>query len=68
MADTVDRIVERTIANTLTILTTSRQAWSVAREGIEKIHDDLAFRSPGHPALERLKSFIFERDRPFAKH
>jgi hypothetical protein len=68
MADMIDGIVERTIAQTLRIVTTSRQSWSVAREGIEKIHDDLARRSPGHPALERLKTFIAERDRPFAKH
>jgi hypothetical protein len=65
MADVIDRIVEQTIANTLTVLTTSQQAWSVARAAIEKIHDDLARRSPGHPALERLKTFIAERDRPF---
>ncbi len=68
MADMIDRIVERTIANTSTILETSRQAWNVAREGIEQIHDDLALRSPGHPALERLKAFIAERDRPFRQH
>ena len=65
MADMIDGIVEQTIANTLTIVTTSQPTWSVAREGINKIHDDLALRSPGHPALERLKRFIAERDRPF---
>ena len=64
MADEIDRIVEQTIANTLTILTTSQHKWSVAREGIEKIYDDLALRSPDHPALNRLKTFIAERVRP----
>jgi hypothetical protein len=68
MADMIDRIVEQTIVNTLTILTTSQQAWSVARAGIERIHDDLALRSPGHPALKRLETFIAERDRPFREH
>jgi hypothetical protein len=68
MADVIDRIVEQTIANTLTILTTSRQEWSIAREGIERIYDDLALHSPGHPALQRLKIFVTERGSPFREH
>jgi len=67
MSDIIEQIVERTIAHTLTIVTTSQQTWSVARSGIEKIHDDLARRCPGHPALERLKTFLVDRDRPFAE-
>ena len=68
MADLIERIVEQTIAQTLTLVTTSQQTWSVARAGMKKIYDDLALRSPGHPALERLKTFIAERDRPVVKH
>ena len=68
MADEIDRIVEQTLANTLTILTASQHKWSVAREGIKMIYDDLALRSPDHPALERLRTFIDERDLPRRKH
>ena len=68
MADLIDRIVEQTIAQTLTLVTSSQQTWSVVCAGMEKIYDDLVLRSPGHPALERLKTFIAERDRPVAKH
>jgi hypothetical protein len=64
MDDMIDQIVEQTIANTLRVLATSQLAWSVAREGIEKIHDDLAVRSPGHPALKRLETFVAGRSRP----
>jgi len=68
MVDTIDRIVERTIAHTLTILTTSQQTRIVAREGIEKIFNDLDLRSPGHPGLARLEAFMAELDRPIAEH
>ena len=68
MVDLIDRIVEQTIAQALRLVTTSQQTWSVARAAMEKIYDDLALRSPGHPALGRLKTFIAERDRPVAKH
>lgn len=63
MADRIEEIVNRAIEHTLTILGASRAGWSVARRGLEKIHDDLAFGAPGHPALGRLKDFIAEQDR-----
>ncbi|MGD0564359.1 MAG: hypothetical protein ABSA66_14885 [Roseiarcus sp.] len=62
MADKIEEIVNRAIEHTLTILDASRGGWSVAQAGLEKIHDDLAFRTPGHPALDRLKAFIADRD------
>jgi len=68
MVDKIDRIVERAIANTLRILTTSQQTRIVAREGIEKILKDLNLRSPGHPGLARLEAFVAELDRPIAEH
>lgn len=68
MVDKVDRIVERAIAHTLAILTTSQQTRIVAREGIEKIFKDLDLRSPGHPGLARLKAFMAELDRPIVEH
>ncbi len=63
MADNIEEIVDRAIEHTLTILGTSRGEWSVARKGLERIHDDLAVAAPGHPALERLKAFIADQDR-----
>ena len=67
MVDKVDRTVERAIAHTLTVLTTSQQTRIVAREGIEKFFKDLDLRSPGHPGLARLKVFMAELDRPIAE-
>jgi hypothetical protein len=63
MADNIEEIVNRAIEHTLTILESSRGEWSVARKGLGRIHDDLAFAAPGHPALARLKAFIADRDR-----
>ncbi len=63
MADNIDEIVNRAIEHTLTILKTSRSEWSVARKGLEKIRDNLAFGAPDHPALERLTAFIADQDR-----
>ena len=51
MADMIDGIVERTIAQTLRIVTTSRQSWSVAREGIEKIPMTISLAV--RPAIQR---------------
>jgi len=68
MADKIEEIVNRAIEHTLTILETSRGEWSVARKGLERIHDDLAFAAPGHPALDRLKAFIADQDRARREH
>ncbi len=62
MADRIEEIVNRAIKHTLTILDSSRGGWSAARKGLIKIHDDLAFGAPGHPALARLKAFIAAQD------
>ena len=63
MADMIDRIVEQTIANSLTILTTSQQPWSVARAGIEKIHHNLALRSP-RPSRAEAAGGVHRRTGP----
>ena len=68
MADKIEEIVKRAIEHTRTILRTSRGQWSVARKGLEKIHDNLAFGAPGHPALDRLKAFIADQDRARREH
>ena len=62
MADKIEEIVNRAIENTLTILGAARAEWRVARMGLKKIHDNLAFGAPGHPALRRLKAFIADQD------
>jgi len=59
----IEQIVDRTIASTSALLSEGPQSWSVAREGVERIYDDLELRFPGHPALERLKAFLADRDR-----
>ena len=68
MADRTEEIVNRAIEHTLTIVKSSRRAWSVARKGLEKIRDNLAFAAPGHPAVDRLNAFIADQDRARKKH
>jgi len=63
VADAIDRIVERAIEHTRTILATRRSEWGAARSGLLKIRASLVERAPGHPALDRLDAFIAERDR-----
>jgi hypothetical protein len=62
MADEIERIVERAIEHTLALLANARAQWDVARDGLGKVHDDLALRAPGHPAVARLKAFVASQD------
>jgi hypothetical protein len=62
MTDKVDEIVERAIEHTLPYLEASPERWRPARQGLQRIHDDLARNAPGHPALQRLRAFVARWD------
>lgn len=63
MTDKIDAIVDTTILHTREQLESSRIDWAVARVGLEKICDGLAIEAPGHPALDRLWTFIADQER-----
>ena len=63
MTDKIDAIVDKAIAHTHEQLESSRVEWTVARVGLDKIHDALVLDAPVHPALDRLRDFIAEQDR-----
>ncbi len=58
MTDRIDKIVDRAAEYTKALLSNEATQWPAAREGLERILDDLARRAPGHPGLLRLRRFI----------
>jgi hypothetical protein len=62
VTDKIDAIVDRAITHTRQQLESLRVEWAVARVGLERIHDSLAFDAAGHPALDRLRDFVSEQD------
>lgn len=63
MTDKVEEIVERAIEHTRPYLDASPDRWRAARQGLQRIYDDLARHAPDHPALSRLRAFVAQRDR-----
>ncbi len=58
MTDKIDRIVDRAIEYTKALLANEATQWPAAREGLERIVDDLQRRAPGHAAPRRLQRLI----------
>ena len=58
MTDRIDSIVDRAAEYTKALLSNEAIRWPTAREGLERILDDLGRRAPGHSGLRRLRSFI----------
>jgi hypothetical protein len=58
MTDRIDRIVERALEHTKALLENEATRWPTAREGLERVLDDLGRGAPGHPGLRRLRRFI----------
>ena len=58
--DTIDQIVDRAIAYTRQVLEKAPRHWDVARDGLERMRQNLAEGAPDHPALERLEMYIAE--------
>ena len=65
--DKIDKIVDRAIAYTESVIATSPERYRAARLGLERILDRLTRNAPGHPALERLRNYLDlldKRDQP----
>ncbi len=60
--DKIELIVERAIAYTESILLRAPHHIGAAREGLERMRENLARGAPGHPALARLEAFIRDLD------
>jgi hypothetical protein len=58
MTDRIDQIVDRAAQYTNAHLSNEATQWPAAREGLERILDDLGRRAPDHPGLLRLRRFI----------
>ena len=63
MKASTDEIVRRTIRNAERMAERGGYDWTTARIALMKILEDLEERSPGAPALERLRDYIARRDR-----
>lgn len=61
--DKIDGIVARAIAYTDHVLATKPEHYRAARQGLERMRDNLARDTPGHPALERLTNYLGALDR-----
>jgi hypothetical protein len=58
----IDRIVERAITYTLTMLRMAPRQIGAARTGLQRMRNNLARAAPDHPALERLQAFLDDLD------
>jgi hypothetical protein len=64
--DKIDEIVDKAIQYTEDILGRAPQHYPVAREGLERMRDNLEIGAEGHPALRKLENYLNELDRRFA--
>ena len=62
-SDKIDKIVERAIAYTEDILQKAPQHYQVAREGLERMRQNLMLGAGDHPALRTLDDYIKELER-----
>jgi hypothetical protein len=62
-----DVIVRRSIRHARLMLKKSAYDWPTARRALRKILADLESRSPDHPSLPRLRTFIASNDRSWLR-
>jgi hypothetical protein len=63
----IDEIVRRSIRHARLMLKEGSYDWPVARRALRKILADLEARSPNHPGLPRLRTFIASKDRAWLR-
>ena len=63
----VDEIVRRSIRHARLMLRQGAYDWPTVRKALRKILADLESRSPNHPALPRLRTFIASSDRAWLR-
>jgi hypothetical protein len=59
----IDAIVRRSIRHARLMLKRCAFEWPSVRKALRKILADLVSRSPNHPSLPRLRTFIASNDR-----
>lgn len=64
--DKIDEIVDRAIQYTEHVLGQAPRHYDVAREGLERMRDNLTTGIENHPALGRLNNYIGELARRFS--
>ena len=63
----IDAIVRRSIRHARLMLRQGAYDWPTARRALRKILADLESRSPNHPSLPRLRTFIASNDRAWLR-
>jgi hypothetical protein len=63
--DNIDEIVDRAILYTEKILGQAPRHYPVAREGLERMRDNLTIGAQDHPALDRLDDYLGDLERRF---
>jgi hypothetical protein len=64
--DDIDKIVDKAIQYTEDILGRAPRHYPVAREGLERMRDNLKIGAGDHEALRRLEDYLNELGRRFA--
>ena len=63
--DKIDEIVDKAIQYTEDILARAPRHYSVAREGLERMRDNLKIGAEDHEALRKLENYLDELSRRF---
>jgi hypothetical protein len=63
----IDMIVRRSIRHAARMLRQGAYDWPTVRKALRRILADLESRSPQHPSLPRIRSFIAWRDRAWLR-
>jgi len=63
----IDEIVRRSIRHARLVLKENASNWPLARLALRKILADLESRSPDHPSLARLRTFIASNDKKWLR-
>ena len=64
--DKIDAIVDKAIQYTEDILTRAPQHYKVARQGLERMRDNLRMGAGDHPALRKLGDYLDELGRRYS--
>jgi hypothetical protein len=65
MTDRIQDIIDRAIAYTEDILARAPRHYGVAREGLERMLQNLKLGAEDHPALRHLEDYVHELQRRF---
>jgi hypothetical protein len=65
--DRIDEIIDKAIKYTEKILARAPGHYAAAREGLERMRDNLMIGAADHPAIGRLDDYIGELERRFTR-